>query len=110
MSHKGKQYRALRHWARQWKTKPEAMAENLAKLIEKRKSLSQSKRRKAKLITQHLPDSFPASRSKELMTAACELAGVAATPDRLHRLRVYAVRYGLLKYDQRAKLWVKLLD
>jgi hypothetical protein len=103
-------FKLLQHWKKQWKTQPQMMKANLDALIASRKALKARKVKRVSQIIQRLPGAFMATESKQLMTEALEQEGLAATPARLKRLRVYAVRYGLLTYDQKKKAWVKIAD
>jgi hypothetical protein len=103
-------FKLLQHWKKQWKTKPQMMKANLDALIASRKALKERKAKRVSQIIQRLPGSFKAIDSKQLMTQALEQEGLTPTPARLKRLRVYAVRYGLLAYDPGQKAWVKIAD
>jgi hypothetical protein len=103
-------FKLLQHWKRQWKTSPGMMKANLDALIASRKALKAKKVKRVSQVIKRLPRAFKAIESKQLMTEALELEGLTPTPARLKRLRVYAVRYGLLAYDPGQKAWVKLAD
>jgi hypothetical protein len=104
-----RQYQKLQHWAKQWKTNRPAMLANLGALIASRKALKAQKVSRVGAVLQSLPQAFPASQSKQLMGEALRLAGAEPTAARLKRLRVYAVRYGFLKYDSADKCWHKTI-
>lgn len=100
----------LQHWKRQWKDKPELMKANLDALIASRKAL---KARKVKVVSQvikRLPVTFQASQSKQLMSNALLAQGLQPDPARLKRLRIQAVRYGLLTYDEQKKCWIVMAN
>jgi hypothetical protein len=101
-------WQKLQHWAKQWKTKPAAMRANLSTLIASRKALKAQKVSRVGVIVQSLPESFPATLSRQLMGEALKTAGAEPTPARLKRLRVYAVRYGFLRFDNLTKCWHKV--
>jgi hypothetical protein len=103
-------FKQLQHWRKLWKDQPEMMKANLDALIASRKALKVKKVKRVSQIIQRLPGAFKAIESKQLMTQALEQEGLTPTPARLKRLRVYAVRYGLLTYDQGKKAWVKIAD
>lgn len=44
------------------------------------------------------------------MAAALVSLGLEATPARIKRLRVYAVRYGLMTFDQASQVWKRAID
>lgn len=102
-------FKLLQHWKKLWKTQPEMMKANLDGLIASRKALKGRKVKRVSQIIQRLPGAFQATESKQLMTEALEAEGLTPSPARLKRLRVYAVRYGLLAYDPGKKAWRKLL-
>ena len=96
----------LQHWKRLWKEQPELMKANLDTLIASRKAL---KARKVKVVSQvikRLPKTFQASQSKQLMGDALQAEGLLPDPGRLKRLRIQAVRYGLLTYDAQKNAWI----
>lgn len=100
----------LQHWKRQWKDKPELMKANLDALITSRKAL---KARKVKVVSQvikRLPVTFQASQSKQLMSDALLAQGLQPDPARLKRLRIQAVRYGLLTYDAQKNCWICVVE
>jgi hypothetical protein len=101
-------WQKLQHWAKQWKTNRPGMLANLSALIASRKALKAQKVSRVGAIVQSLPEAFPASLSRQLMGEALKTAGAEPTPARLKRLRVYAVRYGFLRYDNLTKLWHKV--
>jgi hypothetical protein len=103
-------FKLLQHWKKQWKTQPGMMKANLDALIASRKALKAKKVKRVSQVIKRLPRAFKAIESKQLMTEALELEGLTPTPARLKRLRVYAVRYGLLAYDPGQKAWVNLAD
>jgi hypothetical protein len=103
-------FRLLQHWKKQWKDRPELMKANLDALIASRKALKERKVKRVSQIIQRLPKAFKTTESKGLMRDALEQEGLTPTPARLKRLRVYAVRYGLLAYDPKQKAWVKIAD
>jgi hypothetical protein len=103
-------FKLLQHWKKQWKTQPGMMKANLDALIASRKALKAKKVKRVSQVIKRLPRAFKAIESKQLMTEALELEGLTPTPARLKRLRVYAVRYGLMAYDPGQKAWVKLAD
>lgn len=102
-------FKLLQHWKKLWKTQPEMMKANLDGLIASRKALKGRKVKRVSQIIQRLPGAFKAIESKQLMSEALEAEGLTPSPARLKRLRVYAVRYGLLAYDPGQKAWKKLL-
>lgn len=57
-----------------------------------------------------LPRAFQASQSKGLMAQALTSLGLDPNPARLKRLRVYAIRYGLMTYDRARRLWKRAID
>jgi hypothetical protein len=101
-------WQLMQHWAKQWKTNRSAMAANLSTLIASRKALKAQKVSRVGQIVQSLPVSFPATVSRQLMGEALKTAGAEPTPARLKRLRVYAVRYGFLRFDNLTKRWHKV--
>jgi hypothetical protein len=101
-------FQKLQHWAKQWKTNRPAMLANLASLIASRKALKAQKVSRVGEIVQSLPEAFPVSLSKQLMGEALRSAGAEPTAARLKRLRVYAVRYGFLRFDNLTKRWHKV--
>ena len=102
-------FKLLQHWKKLWKTQPEMMKANLDGLVAARKALKGRKVKRVSQIIQRLPGAFKAIESKQLMSEALEAEGLTPSPARLKRLRVYAVRYGLLTYDPGQKAWKKLL-
>jgi hypothetical protein len=102
----GDRYKMARHWRRMWKIYPENMQSNLEAIIQNRKQLKDVLMHKAANLLHHVPATFPARESKKIFTAACMAAGVDPTPDRLMRIRIYAVRYGMLRYSKAQKLWI----
>ena len=96
----------LQHWKRQWKDKPELMKANLDALIASRKALKVRKGKVVSQIIQRLPVTFQAIQSKQLMSDALLAQGLQPDPARLKRLRIQAVRYGLLSYDAQKKCWI----
>lgn len=84
------------------------MLANLSTLIASRKALKAQKVSRVGQIVQSLPEAFPASASRQLMGEALKTAGAEPTPARLKRLRVYAVRYGFLRFDSTLKRWNKV--
>lgn len=102
-------FKLLQHWKKLWKTQPEMMKANLDGLVAARRALKAKKVKRVSQIIQRLPEAFQPTESKQLMAEALEAEGLTPTPARLKRLRVYAVRYGLLSYDPEKKAWKKLL-
>lgn len=100
-------FRLLQHWKKLWKSQPEMMKANLDALIASRKALKAKKVKRVSQVIKRLPGSFTATESKQLMAEALEAEGLEASQARIKRLRVYAVRYGLLSYDQGRKAWIK---
>jgi hypothetical protein len=96
----------LQHWKRLWKDSPELMKANLDTLIASRKALKVRKAKVVSQVIQRLPKTFQASQSKQLMSEALLAEGLMPDPPRLKRLRVQAVRYGLLSYDARRNAWI----
>lgn len=88
-----------------WKIYPENMKANLKSIIENRKELKDVLMHKAANILHHVPARFKAKESKKLFTEACISCGVDPTPDRLMRIRIYAVRYGMLSYSKAQLEW-----
>jgi hypothetical protein len=110
MPNKGKRhFSLLQHWKKQWKVNPDAMKVNLDALIASRKALRERKAGSVSQVIQRLPRSFQASLSKQLMGDALTAQGLDPSKARLKRLRVYAVRYGFLKFDKGKKLWINVL-
>lgn len=102
-------YRMARHWRKMWKLYPENMQANLKSIIENRKELKDVLMHKAANLLSHVPATFKAKDSKKEFTAACIACGVEPTPDRLMRLRVYAVRYGMLSYSKAQQVWTNYI-
>ena len=103
-------YQLKQHWAKMWKTKPTLMARHLGRLNAHRRLLKTRRVERVSQVISRLPAAFPASQSRGLMAAALVSLGLEATPARLKRLRVYAVRYGLMTYDPARKLWKRAID
>lgn len=103
-------FKLLQHWAKLWRDRPQMMKANLDALIASRKALKLRKVKRVSQVIQRLPGAFTATQSKQLMADALEQEGLDATPARLKRLRVYAVRYGLLTFNPKAQAWNKLQD
>lgn len=101
-------YQLKQHWAKMWKTRPALMRRNLDKINALRRLRKADRVERVTQVIQRLPAAFPASLSRGLMAQALAGLNLEATPARLKRLRVYAVRYGLLAYDQGKKLWQKV--
>jgi hypothetical protein len=101
-------FQKLQHWAKQWKTNRPAMLANLSTLIASRKALKAQKVSRVGVVVQSLPEAFPASASRQLMGEALKTAGAEPTPARLKRLRVYAVRYGFLRFNNLTQSWHKV--
>lgn len=107
MPNKGKRhFSLLQHWKRQWKVNPEAMKANLDSLVASRKALKERKASTVSQVIKRLPQTFQASQSKQLMADALTAQGLDPSKARLKRLRVYAVRYGFLRFDKAKKLWI----
>lgn len=102
-------FRLLQHWKKLWKDHPEMMKANLDALIASRKALKARKVKRVSQVIKRLPGAFTATESKQLMAEALEAEGLQASPARIKRLRVYAVRYGLLTFDQARKSWIKCI-
>lgn len=100
-------FKLLQHWKKLWKDQPRMMADNLITLIASRKALKAKKAKRVSQVIQRLPWAFKATQSKQLMAGALMAEGLDPSPARLKRLRVYAVRYGLLTYDRAKKTWLK---
>jgi len=110
MTYKGKRhFSLLQHWKKQWKVNTEAMKANLDSLVAARKALKERKAHSVTQVVQRLPRSFQASQSKQLMADALTAQGLDPSKARLKRLRVCAVRYGLLTFDKQKKLWNNVL-
>jgi hypothetical protein len=110
MPNKGKRhFSLLQHWKKQWKVNPDAMKANLDALIASRKALRERKAGSVSQVIKRLPKTFQASQSKQLMADALTAQGLDPSKARLKRLRVYAVRYGFLKFDKGKKLWINVL-
>lgn len=84
------------------------MLANLTSLIASRKALKAQKVSRVGQIVQSLPEAFPASLSRQLMGEALRAAGAEPTAPRLKRLRVYAVRYGFLRFNKLTNSWHKV--
>ena len=85
------------------------MAANLSRINRRLKEGKAARIERIKAILVNLPEGFTSSQSKELFASALTLAGLEPTPARLKRLRTYAVRYSLLRYEARLNLWIKLV-
>ena len=84
------------------------MAANLAHIHSMQQAAKAARIERIKAILAYLPDNFgPAD--KGLKAYAMQAAGYEPTPARLKRFRTYAVRYGLLRYEARLNLWIKLV-
>jgi hypothetical protein len=101
--------RMLSHWRRKWRDIPDQMSAHLTRLNASRSLQRAQRMERVRLIVQSLPESFPATKSRALMAQALTTLGLEPTPDRLKRLRVYGVRYGLLSYDRASRIWHKTL-
>jgi len=102
-------FRMLSHWRRKWRDIPDQMMAHLKHLNASKKAQKLKRVERVRQIFQSLPESFPATKSKELMSEALRDLGLEPNPARLKRLRVYGVRYGLLSYDKTQKVWIKTL-
>lgn len=101
-------YQLKQHWAKMWKTRPALMKRNLDRINAHRRLRKAERVERVTQVIKRLPAAFPASQSRGLMAQALASLSLDATPARLKRLRVYAVRYGLLSFDQGKKLWQKV--
>jgi hypothetical protein len=111
MPNKGKRhFSLLQHWKKQWKVNREAMKANLDSLVASRKALKERKAHSVTQVIKRLPKTFQASESKQLMADALTAQGLDPSKARLKRLRVYAVRYGLLRFDKAKKLWINATE
>lgn len=99
----------LSHWRRKWRDIPDQMMAHLTQLNASKKAQKLRREERVRQILQSLPESFPATKSKVLMSRALKDLGLEPNPARLKRLRVYGVRYGLLRYDSASKVWIKTL-
>jgi hypothetical protein len=96
-------------WRKAWRDHKPAMAANLAHIHSMQRAAKAARIERIKAILVNLPEGFTSSQSKELFASALTLAGHEPTPARLKRLRTYAVRYGLLRYEARLNLWINLV-
>jgi hypothetical protein len=96
-------------WRKAWRDHKPAMAANLARINRRLREGKAARIERIKAILVNLPEGFTSSRSKELFTSALAQAGLEPSPPRLKRLRTYAVRYGLLRFESRLNLWIKLV-
>ena len=85
------------------------MAANLAHIHSMQQAAKAARIERIEAILVNLPEGFTSSQSKELFTSALAQAGLEPSPPRLKRLRTYAVRYGLLRFESRLNLWIKLV-
>ncbi len=85
------------------------MKANLDSLVASRKALKERKAHSVTQVIKRLPKTFQASQSKQLMADALTAQGLDPSKARLKRLRVYAVRYGLLRFDKAKKLWINVI-
>lgn len=111
MPNKGnRHFSLLQHWKKQWKVNIQAMKANLDSLVASRKALKERKASTVSQVIKRLPQTFQASQSKQLMADALTGQGLDPSKARLKRLRVYAVRYGFLRFDKAKKLWINVLS
>lgn len=103
-------YQLKQHWAKMWKTRPSLMARHLQRLNATRRLQKAKRVERVSQVIKRLPAAFPASQSRGLMAAALVSLGLEATPARIKRLRVYAVRYGLMTFDQASQVWKRAID
>jgi hypothetical protein len=96
-------------WRKAWRDHKPTMAANLARINRRQKDGKAARIERIKFILQQCPEGFTSSQSKELFSLALAAANLEPTPARLKRLRTYAVRYGLLRYEARLNLWIKLV-
>ena len=95
-------------WRKAWRDHMPAMAANLARINKRQQEAKAARIERLKAILANLPDSFGPSHNG-LKAYAIQAAGYDPTPARLKRFRTYAVRYGLLRFDKRLNLWIKLV-
>ena len=96
-------------WRKAWRDHKPTMRANLERINRRLKDSKAARIERVKVILGFLPEGFTSSQSKELFTNALALAGYDPTAPRLKRLRTYAVRYALLRYEPRLNLWIKLV-
>jgi hypothetical protein len=96
-------------WRKAWRDHKPTMAANLAHIHSMQQAAKAARIERIKTILGFLPEGFTSSQSKELFSSALTLAGHEPNAPRLKRLRTYAVRYGLLRYEARLNLWIKLV-
>jgi len=96
-------------WRKAWRDHKPTMAANLARINRRRQEAKAARIDRIKAILVNLPEGFTSSQSKELFSLALAAANLEPTPARLKRLRTYAVRYGLLRFESRLNLWIKLV-
>ena len=96
-------------WRKAWRNHKPAMAANLARINRRLQEGKAARIERLKAILVNLPEGFTSSQSKELFASALTLEGYEPTAPRLKRFRTYAVRYGLLRYEARLNLWIKLV-
>jgi hypothetical protein len=93
-------------WRAAWRDHKPTMAANLAHINALQKAAKAARIERLKAILAFLPDTFSPSH-KGLKAYAIQAAGYDPTPARIKRFRTYAVRYGLLRFDAQANLWIK---
>ena len=103
-------YRHAIHWRKMWKKHPDTMRSNLDKIHQDKARQKEQTIQKIRNILAHLPDQIPATKSKALFAHAMKMAGSNPTADRLHRFRVYATRYGMLRFVSSTQCWHKQFD
>lgn len=95
-------------WRKAWRDHKPTMAANLAHLNAMQQAAKAARIERIKAILAYLPDTFSPA-DKGLKASAIQAAGFDPTPARIKRFRTYAVRYGLLRFDAKANLWIKLV-
>lgn len=86
------------------------MRANLDKIHQEKTRQKQQTIHKIRTIMEYLPNPIPARQSKALFAHAIKMAGGNPTADRLHRFRVYATRYGMLRFVSSTQSWHKHFD